>query len=278
MVGLIIRHPAYPGIPGIDVLLTPSADELCAYLGLDRDRWARGFDNELEVWGWLTTVREGGMLEVAYKKMVKPRAVRQKGHKKKAGALDGFVGYLRTTRWSEGWDAGMGAGYEVITGQGAGVEGKEVRPETPISQLSSHIAAHTVPALSPSGTATSISSAGPMTPSSSTTYSVNTPTSLATSTSTSTTTSTSTSSSTSEAYHPDHPVPLDERALSAIARWGKQSEYDAELAERRVKAAYLYERQQERVQRRARAEEMRARKEALEEGEMEGLGARLAAI
>lgn len=250
MVGLIIRHPAYPGIPGIDVLLTPSAAELCSYLGLDQARWADGFDNEQQVWAWLTNVKEGGMLEVAYRKMVRPRAVRQKGHKKKAGALDGFVAYLRTTQWGEGWDRDVDVetGLPIPLGLALGS-----RPETPLDQIST---SDKVPALSPSGTATSIaSSSGPLTPS---------------------TSSFSTDGLHPDAIHPDYPIPLDERALAALQRWNKGQEYGAKLAERRVKAAYLYERQQERMMRKARHVAGEMRKEGLKE--VEGLEERLGAV
>ena len=269
MVGLIIRHAAYPGIPGIDVLLTPSATSLCSYLGLSQERWSKGFGSEKEVWEWLADVKEGGMLEVAYKRMVRPRAVRQKGHKKKMGALDGFVAFLRGTKWGEGWDADMDmpapesrVSAMILGGDG----GDEKRPETPLDQIRSiptlaglaSLADTSLPPLSPSGTATSIASSGPLTPSTSMTNGQDQP----------------------EATHPDSPTPLDPRALAALHLWGKQDEYDAELKERKGKAAYLYERQMERVKRRERARGMEFRKMGLQEegqGE-ESLKARLRAV
>lgn len=232
MVGLLIRHSPYPLIPGIDVQLTPSAIELCSFLGLDMEVWKQGFETELECWEWLTQVKQGGMLEVAYKKMVRPRAVRQKGHKKKAGGLDAFVDFLRGTEWGEGWDEGYDA---------------EGRPLTPTAKAASG-AAFTIgtPPLSPSGTAITNDSTGPLTPS------------------TSQSASASAQPNQGEAVQPDHPIQLDERAEIALDRWSKRAEYEASLAERKVGAAYLYERQQLRIESKARAQQNAARKAQLE--------------
>lgn len=222
MVGLIIRHAAYPGIPGIDLRLTSDVDELCDYLGLSREIWARGFETEQECWTWLATVRPGGKLEEAYKRMVRPRAVRQKGHKGKAGGLDAFVAYLRTTRHGEGWDTDL------------------VRAETPLPLLAADTAeTQAVPPLTPSS-ATTTSTSPLLTPGSA---------------------SASLVQAAANMLDPENPVPLDARAQDALDRWDKREAYEAILKKRKTEVTFLAERQQKRIQGRQRAEELLRRKE-----------------
>jgi hypothetical protein len=238
MTGLIIRHPAYPGLPGIDLRLTSSADEICAYFGLDRARWEAGFDNEEQVWEWLATVEEGGKLEGAYKRMVRPKAVRQKGHKNKAGALDGFVTFLRGTKHGEGW--------ENMTPSGGGGDRTATPVPTPVDT--------SLPPLSPS-TMTTMSTSPPLTPQSGTP-------------------STSVQSS-ADMIDPENPVPLDSHAEAALERWGKREAYDALLAERKAAAIPIAASQRKRQESKQKALEEARRK--LEEDEEKAMGGSLAA-
>lgn len=238
MTGLIIRHPAYPGLPGIDLRLTSSADEICAYFGLDRARWEAGFDNEEQVWEWLATVEEGGKLEGAYKRMVRPKAVRQKGHKNKAGALDGFVTFLRGTKHGEGWES--------MTPSGAGGDRTATPVPTPVDT--------SLPPLSPS-TMTTMSTSPPLTPQSGTP-------------------GTSVQSS-ADMIDPENPIPLDCRAEAALERWGKREAYDALLAERKAAAIPIAASQKKRQESKQKALEEARRK--LEEEEEKAMGGSLAA-
>lgn len=233
MTGLIIRHPAYFGIPGIDLRLTSSADELCAYFGLDRAIWEGGFDTEEGVWQWLATVEEGGKLEDAYKRMVGPKAVRQVGHKSKLGALDQFVTFLRGTKYGEGWES-MGKKSETAEVTEAERSSTPLPLETPIA----------LPPLSPS-TATTISTSPPLTPHSIISNAI-----------------------TEAQLDPEKPVPLDSRARAALERWGKDEAYEVILAERKEVAAVLADNQKRRIESKQKALELQRKKE--EEEEMEG--------
>lgn len=230
MTGLIIRHPAFFSLPGLDVRLTSSAEELCEYLGLDYARWQEGFDTELDVWQWLTTVEEGGKLEGAYRRMVRPKAVRQAGHKSKLGALDSFVAFLRTTRHGDGWDWETGTRIKVKEPEKEGEGGEPVTPsiteeastEVVVTETAPTEDASTLTTSSPSES-TPLSTSPPLTP---------VPELPRTNV---------------DSLDPERPLPLDIRATAALERWGKLEEYEALITERRVAALILWSQQQRRI-------------------------------
>jgi hypothetical protein len=247
MTGLIIRHPAFYGVPGIDLRLTSSAQELCDYLGLDLEKWREGFDSELDVWRWMTTVEEGGKLKGAYRRMVRPRAVRQVGHKSKLGALDQFVDFLRETKHGEGWE-GM---VKIKFGEVRQADQYNTILPAPESSLIPDSDTPDKPSPAEEKEEEDPDNIPESTPVVITQWPV-TPTYIP---------HPFYSYIPTDVLDPDNPAPLDPRAESALRRWGKMEAYEALLAEKRAVATVLYSSQQKRIENKQKALDAAKRKE-----------------
>ncbi|WVW78203.1 hypothetical protein I302_100154 [Kwoniella bestiolae CBS 10118] len=230
---LVVRHSPYFGIPPIDITLTTSPAEFCDWLGLnykvwkdEGDRW----ENEADFWKWMTTAREGSPAAQATNKVaMRTRTVTDEGstnkkRRKRADFADRFYDWLRSeSQWAPTPDQGEPT-----------ISPPESVPPTPTPLPTSgpNDAENTTASLP---TIDQILSAKAANQSKSPASSCN--------------------PDNPSFIDPDHPKPLDARVAAAIEYWKKQETYDAILAERKVVAKVLADRQRDRVDRRDKATE-----------------------
>jgi len=96
----IIRHNVFRELQTLDIDLSESPSQFCAFLGLDYSRWEAGFESEEEVWEWLVDVEETHILALAWIDIANHRlGVARPNHRAKAEAMPRFNGFLQKSRW-----------------------------------------------------------------------------------------------------------------------------------------------------------------------------------
>ncbi|KAK8847599.1 hypothetical protein IAR55_005458 [Kwoniella newhampshirensis] len=282
---LAIRHSPFFGLKPIDVTLTTSPEALCAWLGLDWERWSSegdGWKDERQFWDWVTTphkfqhpddsnVGESSGLEAeGESETLVERALRRMARKqrqkkgdqtnsrgKRNHTVDQFFDWLRTdSKWAEVDDTPSESIASTIPTpvREDGVVVKAAEIATRIEDLAitpdtSTLGDHTASEKS----VISSSTPNPIQASSTSALSI-----LAQSTSSG---STSTTTDNPAFLDPENPFPLDSLADAALDSWGKRAEYDRILEERREVARDVAERQVRRAAR--RVEESESRQEQL---------------
>jgi hypothetical protein len=99
------------GYPLIDITLSQDYDAVMGLVGLDMDRWEKGFDNKEELYKWLVDVKEGSVLEQGWK-VVKEHGLGRMGvgWKRFHTRVDGlpeFIEWMRVNRVEPGSVEGM---------------------------------------------------------------------------------------------------------------------------------------------------------------------------
>jgi len=113
---LVIHHSPYPGEPGISVELTGNANKLLEWLGLDYDRWQRGFAAQADYQQWLAGMSQkaddweldekmrGSRIALGWARLVdQVTAIKDTaGHQKeRIQKLEDFREWLRSIKYSE---------------------------------------------------------------------------------------------------------------------------------------------------------------------------------
>ena len=68
---LSFHYSPYPGLGPIRIELTSDPENFCRWLGLDYERFLRGFETKKDLWVWVTNVKEGGKADKVWAALVR---------------------------------------------------------------------------------------------------------------------------------------------------------------------------------------------------------------
>ncbi|WVQ79851.1 hypothetical protein IAT38_001951 [Cryptococcus sp. DSM 104549] len=226
---LVIKHLPFPGVPNVEVALCDDPERLCEWMGWDYGRWVRdgeGWVEERELWEWVVDVEAGSRAGDVLERMAGSKSRKKEDTEEKEGkvgkeAKPGKVKRASVKDRFYEW-LRIESRWAIPRDDSSGESGQET-PGAPLAPspspaTTSSLAASPSLAVAPSPTRT------PQPPTPNPSY-----------------------------IDPTTPLPLDPRAIDALAYWGQTDAYNAVLQERQEVARGIAERQAARTERKEKA-------------------------
>lgn len=138
---LVLRHIAIDEVSPIVLILTTDVQALCTWLGVDYNRWSRGFANEEEYWRWTVTVPERSVLWWSWRRLAKRHRDGYQATidpKRRNAEVPRFYVWLQTTEHAPPPELQRGSeDKDILVGASTAEAAKTVTSGTPASTLPS---------------------------------------------------------------------------------------------------------------------------------------------